>query len=325
MKHLPVLLLISLSICTFGQDVKLTLASDVWPPFTNTPDKKAVAVDLVTEALRRTGIGVKNEIADFAVALDGIKQGVYQGSAAVWKTAERENYLHFSNPYLQNNLVLVGLKGANVSARKLSELIDKRVAVVGSYAYGPELEEAKRVTFVKGENDQENLEKLFAGQVDYILVDDLLIQYVVNYQQKEAARFLAIGNTPLFTRSLHFGIRKDVANADQIIQQFNMEITKMIADGTYNRILELNWIQADVDGDGQLELVLAGDQAGLQAPTNSYHVYFENQPTASTPSDRYYINGQIYKDWESIPTEYKVANLRNENLDKVTFLKFSLN
>src|SRR5688572_26234699 len=121
MKRLPVLFFISLSLYTFGQDASLKLASDVWPPFTDKSDKKAVAVDLVKEALRRAGIEVKTEITDFPIVIGGSQQGTYQGSATVWQTAEREGYMKFSNPYLQNKLVLVALKGANVSARKLSE------------------------------------------------------------------------------------------------------------------------------------------------------------------------------------------------------------
>jgi len=323
MKHLSVLFLVSLSISTFSQDIKLKLASDAWPPFTNTPDNKAVAIDLVKEALHRTGIEVENEITHFTDVMENIKKGDYHGSSALWKNAEREEYMLFSEPYLQNQLVLVGLKGANVSTPKLSNLLDKKVGIVGSYAYGPELAEASRVIFVKGQSDQENLEQLLKGEVDYILVDDLLIQHLINYQQKEVAKHLAIGNIPLFTRSLHFAMRKDVPNAGDIIQRFNAEIAKMVTDGTYNRILQLNWIQADVDGDGQLEMVLSGDQAGLKAPTTGYHVYFQSSTATATNSNRYYIQGQIYDNWKAVPHKYKVALVTNENLNQGTLLRFS--
>jgi len=322
MKRMAILFLICFSIGAFAQKVKLKLASDVWPPFTNTPGQTAVAIDLVKEGLRRAGVEAESEIIDSIDVIDAIRQGVSQGSAALWKNAEREDIMVFSAPYLQNQLVLVGMKGANVSARKLSELVHSKVAVVGWYAYGPEVEEASKVTFVKGQNDQENLEKLLRRQVDYILVDNLLIQYLVTHQSKEVAEHLAIGAMPLFTRSLHFAIRKDVAGADKIMQQFNAEITKMTADGTYNRILQLNWIHADVDGDGLLELV-AGAQAGLKAPTSSYHVYFDHSKVAASNTNRYYVNGRFYFDWETVPSEYKVAPIKNETPEKVTLLKFT--
>lgn len=320
MRHFTILFLIILSIDVFAQDVKLKLASDVWPPFTNTQENEAFAFELVGESLHRNNVEFENDIVGVTDVIKLIKEGVYHGSSALWKDNEREEYLLFSDAYLQNQLILVGLRGADVSAHKLSKLFNKKVAIVESYAYGPEIEEASRVNFVKGKSDQENLTSLMKGQVDYILVDHLLIQYLMSNQQKEVAKYLAIGSEPLFTRSLHFAIRKDVPNADSIIQRFNTEIKKMMADGTYNRILQLHWIRADVDGDGQLELVLSGDQAGLQAPSNSYSIYFKDSKKASTNWGRYYINGKLYNGWEEIPNEYKVAQASKETF---TFLKLS--
>ena len=45
----------------------------------------------------------------------------------------------------------------------------------------------------------------------------------------------------------------DPVNANKIksiISDFNRNIQSMMADGSYNEILELNWIKTDVDGDG---------------------------------------------------------------------------
>ncbi|HEU5291663.1 MAG TPA: hypothetical protein VFU05_13530, partial [Cyclobacteriaceae bacterium] len=96
MKPLLLFFFISFSMIAFAQDIKLKLASDVWPPFTNTPENKAFAIDLVRESLRRTGTEVVNEIVDFTNAIHGIEQGVYHGSSAVWKDNEREKYMAFS-------------------------------------------------------------------------------------------------------------------------------------------------------------------------------------------------------------------------------------
>ncbi len=40
----------------------------------------------------------------------------------------------------------------------------------------------------------------------------------------------------------------------------------MLADGTYAKILQIGWIQVDVDGDGLDELVPIGDTVG-RAPS----------------------------------------------------------
>jgi hypothetical protein len=89
--------------------------------------------------------------------------------------------------------------------------------------------------------------------------------------------------------------------------KFNAEIVKMIEDGTYNRILKLKWIGADVDGDGRLELVAADRFAGSDKPIGGYNVLFPNLKfnKKSEPSG-YYVDGKLYKNWDDIPEDKKV-------------------
>ena len=169
------------------------------------------------------------------------------------------------------------------------------------------MDTAQQVIFVPGRDDQENLDRLLKGEVDYMLVDDLLSQYFLKYNEDETAKFLEIGSTALLKRPLHFAVRKDLENAEFILERFNRQIRDMIADGTYNRILQLNWIRTDVDGDGQVEMVLGGSQAGKLAPTNTYGVPLTDADrTLEGPVNRYYIDGKVYPDWDSVPDKYKV-------------------
>ncbi|WP_020527994.1 substrate-binding periplasmic protein [Flexithrix dorotheae] len=325
MKLILLFCLILTSFSVFSQNYQVKLASDIWPPFTNIKGEKTFASDLVKEALRRSATGETTEILDFQDVLSKIKEGEYDGSAALWKSAEREEYMLFSVSYLQNQLILVGRKGNDVSAASLSELNGNKVAVVGNYAYGEEVENAKGVEFISGKNDQENLEKLLKGETDYMLVDALLIQYLLHYQREEAAQYLEIGTTPLITRSLHFALRKDLPNAEKIIEGFNEQIVKMVIDGSYNRILQINWIKTDVDGDGKLELVLNGNQAGQVAPSSSYNVFLNNEPslTHSSTSNRYYVEGNIYHNWDNVPEQYKQPQVKIEDPGQVKLFKFN--
>ena len=155
-------------------------------------------------------------------------------------------------------------------------------------------------------------------EIDYMLVDALLIQYMLKYQINDVTEHLEIGNTPIRVKSLHFALRKDVIDAERIMSLFNEEITKMIADGSYNAILELNWIQMDVDGDGHLELVLNGNQAGTESPENTYGILMDLAYNEKPKNPkRYFIDGKMYEDWEEVPKSYKFAipidNMFNPN------------
>ena len=92
----------------------------------------------------------------------------------------------------------------------------------------------------------------------------------------------------------------------------------MIADGAYNRILQQNWIATDVDGDGQTELVLSGDEAGTNEPVHSYMLMSTGGSSASN-SSRYFIEGNVYEDWERVPEKYKVQPTLVPNAQKSGF------
>lgn len=305
------------AVLGFGQNTKLNLASDVWPPFTDVAANKSVALDLVRVALARTGVQGHMEIVDVKQVMNSIYSKKFDGSAALWYSDERAAHLLFSEPYLENRLILVGKKGSDVSADTISKLSGKRIAVVESYAYGSLLDEAVGLELVKGNSDQQNLERLLKGEVDYMLADALLIEYVLKNQSKEAAQYLEIGTNTLLRLPLHFAIRRDIPDADKIIENFNKEIKKMLADGVYNQILQLNWISSDVDGDGLAELVLIGDKAGTKAPMNIYSVL--SPGGVGSRGSQYLIEGKLYSSWESVPKKYKVPQGTISNPNKKDF------
>ena len=288
--------------------IELRLASDVWPPFTDAAGRPRVAIDLVHEALARAGDRASTRILDFDSVIQGMGLGSVDGSAALWKDPEREQYLFFSAPYLENRLVLVGRRDAVVSATDFADLAGQRIAVVAGYSYGEEVAEAAAPVFVAGASDQENLTRLLAGEVDYMLVDELLIRHVARSQKAEADAYLAIGTRPLIIRPLHFALSRGLPGAAAIVARFDAEIKAMIADGTFNRILGLDWIRADVDGDGTPELVGPGG-VGPEGPETGYDLAAGEGAGAA---DRFWIEGKMYDKWEDVPEKYKYRTRKDE-------------
>ena len=98
-----------------------------WPPICGRrspipPTSPRLAIDLVHEALNRADITTTTRIVDFGAVILGLQDGSFDGSGALWRTPEREKFLLFSEPYLENRLVLVGKAGSDVSAGHLSDL-----------------------------------------------------------------------------------------------------------------------------------------------------------------------------------------------------------
>ena len=125
-----------------GQAPQLHLVSTAWPPFTNPPGQPRFALDLVEEALKRINVTSDTAIVDEARFTPSLLNVEFDGSAAIWKDAERERVLVFSQPYLENRLLLVGRRGSDVSAKALAALAGKRIVLVGGYSYGDEVRKA---------------------------------------------------------------------------------------------------------------------------------------------------------------------------------------
>jgi len=300
------------SLMSHAQTDQLRLVSTAWPPFTNEPGQPRFALDLVETALGRVGISTTTSIVDAASFTPGLLSERFDGSAAVWKDAERERVLLFSQAYLENRLVLVGRKGANVVAPTLAALKGKRLAIVEGYSYGSI--ENSGPTFVHSRSEEDSLSRLLSNSVDYTLMDELVVQYIVDNYAAQAQAKLQIGAIPLVRRELFFAVRRSRPDAGSIIGRFNAQLRGLIADRTYHRLLHVQWIRADIDGDGIAEDVPLSDNAGPQQPQRVYTLPLTDPRSTSSLSrtipitPRFYLGGSIYTDWASVPDKFKMVN-----------------
>lgn len=298
----------------------LRLGSDRWPPFTDEAPQDRYAIDLVEAALARAEVEARTEIlADFESVLDALKTGRLDGSPAIWRTKEREAFLVFSRPYLENRLVLLGRKFDAPGARGLADLAGKRIGIVAGYRYGKEVSSAQGPSFVRGASDQENLDRMMRGEVDFILADELIVHEMFEVHGRRADELLAAGSVTIAKRPLHFALGKRVPNAEAIIKRFDAAVLEMMANGSYNEILRLRWIDTDLDGDGRNERVLGGRNAGPEAPTRGYRV-FEGEdrvpmgdaaaPGAAKSEEpgKFVVEGRYYDHWRDVPDLYKIKD-----------------
>ena len=298
------------SLLVAQHTAQLTLVSTAWPPFTNPPGRPRFALDLVEEALNRIGVSATSTIVSPGQFTLALLSGRFDGSAAAWKDPERERALIFSQPYLENRLVLVGRYGVDVSAAGLTDLAGKRVAIVEGYSYGEAIDRAGPI-FVRSTSEEDSLSRLLKGAVDYVLMDELVVHYIVNRYPDESGARLQIGSKALFTRELHFALARARQDAESIVAGFNAQLRGMLADRTYHRLLHVDWIRGDIDGDGVPEYVPLSDRPGPAEPQHIYALFSPPAPQAApeTPAKPgFYLGGTIYSDWASVPESYKDVN-----------------
>jgi polar amino acid transport system substrate-binding protein len=292
------------SLAAFAQTSQLRLVSTAWPPFTNEAGQPRFALDLVETALGRIGITSQTTIVDAAQFTALLVEGPYDGSAAAWKDPDRERDLLFSQPYLENRLILVGRTGADVSATALADLKGKRVAIVEGYSYGEAIDNAGPA-FVLSRSEEDSLRQLLSGAVDYTLMDEIVVQYIVDYHSDQARTKLQFGPAPLLTRPLYLAVRRTHPDAQSIVDRFNAQLRAMIADRTYHRLLHIGWIRADVDGDGLAEYMPQSDRWGPAEPERAYMLFSAPELKSQPGQKRYLFGGTVYNEWEAVPEKYK--------------------
>lgn len=294
------------AISLYAQTAPLRLVSTPWAPFTNETEPR-FALDLVEAALGRINLTATTTIVEPARFTSSLLSNAFDGSAAAWKDPERESALVFSQPYLENRLILVGRRDEDVSATSITGLKGKRIALVEGYAYGEGIS-TSGATLVPARSEEDSLAQLLANKADYVLMDDLVVQFILNNYADQARARLSVGSKPLVTRPLYFALRKTYPNAATIIGRFNAQLRGMIADKTYHRLLHVTWIRADIDGDGIPEYIPQSDKSGAVQPQHAYSLFASS--SAAEGQQRFYYGGTIYTDWATVPNRYKAEDPR---------------
>jgi polar amino acid transport system substrate-binding protein len=307
----PVPVVIISLLCSLAvHSAELKLVADEWPPFTSEKQGQRIAVDLVQTALNKVSVNTKVQIVAWQDVLDGIKANQYDAIVGAWKTPDREQYLLFSRPYLENRITLIGRQNNKINFENIDQLNGKKIGIVSGYAYGDEITKNKSIQKVAGETVAENIKKLLRDEVDFILADALVAQAIKEYLPGDVTRKLNIYDKDVVTQSLYFAVRKNHPNAHDLVDKFNKAVERMIADGTYNQILGFTWLVADSNSDGVKEYIVGSNLSsavGDPAKMKTGYTLFDTNPSATKevpgqdltkkPILKYRVLNQEYNSW----------------------------
>lgn len=309
------LLLVSLLAMTFQAKAEtLKLVADDWPPFTSDKQGQRIAANLVEHALYVSGINSRTQIVAWQQVLKGLKSGSYDAVVGVWKNAEREQYLSFSRPYLENRIQLVGRADNRIEFTGLAQLAGKKVGVVKGYAYGDDISGDKGIIRVASDSVAENLEKLLHKKIDYMLADSIVAHGMENHLPLNIKKQLVVYKRVVTKQGLHFAVRKSHPNAKTLLEKFNKAIGTMIVDGTYNRMLGVDWVVADTNNDGINEYIVGNRVSNRAADPvtsgNSYSLYGSEPELGRTSGIKYRVLNQEYDSWDDAQ---KAINIEKQN------------
>lgn len=252
---------------------KLSLSNDAWPPYIVKGEQRGTAESLVCQALERSGWQCEVTVNDWDKVLDEARAGTIDGIVAAWRDTDRESYLLFSEPYLSNRIVPVTNNRHPLIIGSADDLAGLRVALVKGYAYGDEItSKLAGADVIEAKTIADVLRGLAKGDADVALVDELAAMETLKQAGMED---LDIGDTVLAFRDLHFAVSRQNPQAQQIIDEFQQSYELMLADGTVNEILGLDWLATDLGQTGDLSVVMRPGIGldDLSNPTGMNDVY----------------------------------------------------
>jgi len=178
---------------------------------------------------------------------------------------------------------------------------------VTDYAYGDDIE-ALKSTFevVEAANPLDALARVASGEADAALMDELVAR---DKLVAPSLSGLTIIDTVIAFRDLHFAVSRAHPDAAAIIADFEASYKQMLADGTVNDILNVNWLATDFGQKGKLDVVMRngislddltspadeGEVFALEA--SEYDLMRERDMDPSRVS--YQVKGQSYSSLQS--------------------------
>ena len=233
---LAVALTVSCS-ATFAAERTLNIAATEYPPYYGKYlENNGFFTEIIREAFRRNGYDVEIKFLPWKRALEGAKNGMYDGLYSVWYRPEREEWFVFSDPLPANELVFFKHKDNDISFGSYDDLKPYKIGVVRGYALPPGFEEAGLKTALAN-NDEQNLRKLYRRRLELVLVDKIVAKYIIDTELPEAASELEWLDPPAHVEIQYLVISKKAPDYEAILADFNEGLAAMKADGTLDAIM----------------------------------------------------------------------------------------
>ncbi len=225
---------------------KITVGWESWEPYSYADEKQQMLgldVEIITAAAKNAGFEVEFKEYPWKRILHNIETGELDLTCGASKTAEREVYANFTEPYRTESAVLFVRKGTagNFPFKELKDIIPAtfQLGVETEYFYGDKYAELmKKEEFAKHvetvNRAELNYNKLLKGRIQGFLTDPFA--GAAYLKKNNLTDQIETHPMPVYSDAIHFMISKKTQKVN-LVQQLNDAIKKMKADGSLEVIL----------------------------------------------------------------------------------------
>ena len=205
--------------------------------------KKATAERIVYDALQLIEERMKKDPLEvFDQAMKNAQTKDWDGSAAWFRSPEREQNFYISNPVVMSGYVFFYMKGKNFDWKTMDELKQYKIGATKGYDYGKDFQEAEKQGIIHVERldkDEMNFDNLLKGKID-IFPDDLDVGTNILFNRYPAYTYVNVITHPKRLREdpLHLLLSRSNPKNQKLMQLFNEGLKKLKDSGDYDRYLQ---------------------------------------------------------------------------------------
>ena len=274
---------------------------------------------LLEKVFQKAELDIQLQVMRQAFLGSSVLTGKLDGEFAYINLGEDSSNYVLSDIYLPIYLYAVS-KDAEVQEVKLiPHLKDNRVAIENRFANTPSFRLVKNIKWSRNPTTFDAFRQLADDRAPYLITTELLARELNVLLANDNEETLHFSAKPLAKTGFQIAISKNVANAKNIIAQFNQVVSTMQNKGEFNQPLALAWLTKDVNGDGVADFV--GHSSITNASdllTTAYSL--DGKPTSE--SSAFYIDGESYDSLEDVRAALPSKDStqpRESLLDKTTY------
>lgn len=223
----------------------LKIAGNAWGSYINNQlPSNGLAVKLVTSVLTRAGYQVEMALMPWQKVSEGLTNGEVDISIGSWYSETRAKQFQFTDPYLENELIIVKRKDNTLnfnSAESFKSALTKKkynLGVFKDFGYGALFNEIVPYTTLSYFKYCTSMMRDVATKtIDIALLDYWTAENNLK-TQKNVSEHLEIIPFPLIKKGLHATISLTRSDSQKIANAFNETLKVMKEDGSYYKILK---------------------------------------------------------------------------------------
>ncbi|SLM27602.1 putative ABC transporter, periplasmic amino acid-binding protein [Desulfamplus magnetovallimortis] len=226
------------AITVNAENPKISFVTLEWEPYygPNLKDEGYFS-DIVRTAYKETGHEISISFVPWKRAMYEAKNLYFNAILGIYHSEERAEWLLYSEPVSESEIVLFAVKGKNIVWNTIEDLKPYKIGIEHGYAYSSEFDSADFLQKESVRKLELNIKKLLEGRLDLIAASKKRLLFWVNTNRPEIRDNIEIVPGVLSSNPLYVAFPKDGENAETYLKEFNKGLKQIKDNGTYAEIL----------------------------------------------------------------------------------------